>query len=207
MPRSTLRNGGAPLLALSDGLNERALRAAAARASQQEDRVEDAGEVDRVNVDGVVFNVQAQPPGGEGGDEAMANAAGGDAGAADDPFAFPADEVDGVMARDEDAAEMARAEEVVQEGEAAAGAAAAMAAAAEEETEEDDESEEAEAVVLPAQVVAPARNQANRHVQFAQPIAQPANVRPHNAGSRNNHRANNRHPAMQVPVRRRKVLR
>ena len=138
----------------------------------------------------------------------MANAAGGDADAADDPFAFPADEVDGVMARDEDAAEMARAEEVVQEEEAAADAAAAMAAAAEEETEEDDESEEAEAVVLPAQVVAPARNQANRHVQFAQPIAQPANVRLHNrTGSGNNRRANNRQPAVQVPVRRRKVLR
>ena len=161
----------------------------------------------RIDREGRLADVQAQAADGERGDEAMASAASGDAGAADDPFAFPAEEVDGVMARDEDAAEMARAEEVVQEEEAAAAAAAAMAAAAAEETEEDDESEEAEAVVLPAQVVAPARNQANRRVQFVQPVAQPANVRPHNAGLGSNHRANNRHPAMQVPVRRRKVLR
>ena len=49
MPRTSRRGGDAPLLSLSDGVNERALRAAAARASQQEE----------VDVGGVVFHVHA----------------------------------------------------------------------------------------------------------------------------------------------------
>ena len=54
MPRSALRGTGAPLLSLSEGLNERALRVAAARASQQEGPI--AAAADQVNVGGVVFN-------------------------------------------------------------------------------------------------------------------------------------------------------
>eukprot|EP00966_Prymnesium_polylepis_P290557 6711631-Prymnesium_polylepis.1 len=97
------------------------------------------------------------------------------------------------MARDEDAMEMVAAEQVAIEADdaAAAAAAQAMAAAADADTEADDEEGEEEVAAAPASAA-----------------VQAANVRPHNrAGSDNNRRANNRHPAVQVPVRRRKVLR
>ena len=146
MPRYAGRHGeDAEFLALSDGLNERALRAAAARASQQPDN--DEGSVEDVEVGGVVFHVQAS-----GGHDA------GDAAAADmpmpgeeDPFAFPDDDlaarldeahVDGEMARDEDEREHRAAEGAV-----------------EEEVEQ--------AVVLPARAIAPAPRHSNRRVHFA----------------------------------------
>ena len=93
--------------------------------------------------------------------------------------------VDGMMARDEDHADLRNNENVANE---AASAAAAMAMAAEHE-EEEEEDEEAEAVVLPARVVNPVRQAVNRG---------------HNQAS--NRR--NRIPVVhQQPRRRRKVLR
>jgi AAA ATPase containing von Willebrand factor type A (vWA) domain len=83
MPRST-RGSSAPLLSLSEGLNERTLRAAAARALQQEEPLAAAADqVDQVNVGGVVFNAFANAAAAAAA-AAAAGAAEGDAAAGDD---------------------------------------------------------------------------------------------------------------------------
>lgn len=120
MPRSTLRGGGEPLLALSDGLNERAMRAAAARASQQ-DGVDGDDPVEEVHVDGVVFHVHRRDPdsSAEDGDTVQEDSP---AVVEEDPFAFPGEDgqvdeavVNGHMAREEDEREYRFAEQVVNE--------------------------------------------------------------------------------------------
>ena len=140
MPRFTRRGGNdAPLLALSDGVNERALRAAAARASQREE-VDVGGNVNAEPQDAQVAQageVQTIDAG-----DAQAGDAAHDGGGADDTsvdsiqqpvvpeeavgndvFDFPADDearvdeavVDGEMAREEDAREHRAAEAAVEE--------------------------------------------------------------------------------------------
>ena len=126
-----------PLLALGDGV-ERQLRAAAARESQEEVQEEaaptdDEGEDSPLDVHALAQNIAQRAHG-----------------APVDPFAFDASqgnevqvleavEVDGQMARDEDAAELVAAEQVVEDQEAAgdeAAAAALEAADTEPESEE-----------------------------------------------------------------------
>ena len=143
MPRSTLRGSGEPLLALSDGVNERAIRAAAARASQREDEpdIADPAAADDVNVGGIGEPID----GHDGADDAAVEVA-GDAAAADagsiastednSLIEAGADEdvedaqiddaaVDGRGAREEDEAEQEAAEEVADEAALVQAAAAA----------------------------------------------------------------------------------
>jgi len=143
MPRSTLRGSGEPLLALSDGVNERAIRAAAARASQREDEpdIADPAVADDVNVGGIGEPID----GHDGADDAAVEVA-GDAAAADagsiastednSLIEAGADEdvedaqiddaaVDGRGAREEDEAEQEAAEEVADEAALVQAAAAA----------------------------------------------------------------------------------
>ena len=125
-----------PLISLGDGV-ERQLRAAAARESQQEEVQEEAaptddeGEESPLDVHALAQNIAQR-----------ANDA------PVDPFAFNASqgevqvleavEVDGQMARDEDAAELVAAEQVVADQEAAGDEAAAAALeAADTEPEEE----------------------------------------------------------------------
>ena len=199
MPRSTRRGGGSGLWALPDD-GEAQLRAAARRDSQQF-AAED---------DGAPTEVEESPP-AIGGAEDVSSPSQPPPADEDEhvssPSQPPSDEeevaddgeegdgeeqihvldavvVDGPMAREEDQAEMAAAEEAVDAAdEAAAAAAAVMAAVGEDSDENEDDSPP------------------------VQPVVQPANVRPRNAGSGSNRPANNRQQAVQVPVRRRKVLR
>ena len=124
-----------PLLALGDGV-ERQLRAAAARESQEEVQEEAAPTDDEespLDVHALSQNIAQR-----------AN------GAPVDPFAFDASqgnevqvleavEVDGQMARDEDAAELVAAEQVVEDQEAADDAAAAAALEAADTEPESEE--------------------------------------------------------------------
>ena len=153
MPRSTLRGSGEPLLALSDGLNERALRAAASRDSQQgvDVDVAEVEDVERVNVGGILFQAFANPAaaaaagvnaGHHAGDPVAAADAAQDGSLAsteeqlsaieasvdEDVDAAALDEavVDGRLAGDEDAAEYEAAEEVANEASVQAAAAAAQ---------------------------------------------------------------------------------
>ena len=139
-----------PLLALGDGV-ERQLRAAAARESQEEVQEEAAPTDDEespLDVHALAQNI-AQRANGAPVDPFAFNASQGNE-VHVDPIAFNASqgnevqvleavEVDGQMARDEDAAELVAAEQVVADQEAAgdeAAAAALEAADTEPESEE-----------------------------------------------------------------------
>ena len=208
MPRSTRRAGGSGLWALPDDGGERQLRAAARRDSQQFAADDDVAPTEVEDSPPVIDDVDVADPMAAGAADAADDAHSeeeddddeededdedGEDGEEEDSEeqqvqVLHAEIVDGPTARDEDQAEMNAAEQVASDAENAAAVAAAvvMAAAVGEDNDEDDDGPPP-----------------------AQPAVQPAHVRPHNrAGSGNNHRANiNRHPAMQVPVRRRKVLR
>ena len=122
MPRSTRHDG--PLLALSDGFDERAMRAAVqARREEEESRAAEnhaAAEVDDVEIDGFVFHVHAHAVQESArDDETVAES---NPPALDDPFEFAADEqildaavVDGPMAHEEDEREHRAAEAAVEE--------------------------------------------------------------------------------------------
>ena len=184
MPRSTLRGNGAPLMALSDGLNERALRAAANRESQQEQVEPPVQAADHVNVGGIVINAfanaaQAAAAGEEGAaeDDGVGSAAGDteeqgsplEAGAGD-VFDFPAGADDDGEEDDEDNG--AHIDEAAVDGENARDEDAREHNLAEAAAEE-----EAEAVVLPARVVPAARNPAPR-VHFVAAVGGRGKVAP-----------------------------
>ena len=206
MPRSTLRGNGAPLMALSDGLNERALRAAANRESQQE-QVEPASQAaDHVNVGGIVFNAfahAAQAAAAAVGEEGAA----GDDGAGDteeqrspleadagDVFDFPAgadlDARADEHGEEDDDDDGVHIDEAHVDGQMAAEEDAREHQAAEAAVEE-----EGEAVILPARVV---HNQ-GPCVRFAPGFGGRGKVA-RGKGGRGK-------IAPGIPVRRRKVLR
>ena len=202
MPRSTRRVGGSGLWALPDD-GEAQLRAAARRQSQQFAADDDGASTEVEGSPPVIGDVDVADPMAAGaadeahGDEEEVN---DDEEEEDDEDEDADDDeeddgeeqvqvldavaVDGPMAREEDQAAMAAAEEAADAADAAAAAAAAVMAAVGEDNDEDEDDSPP-----------------------AHPVVQRANVRPHNRVAPRNDQRANRRPAVQVPVRRRKVLR